>query len=117
MLGLRPEDVGLLVAASDPRLAPDATEVAYAVQRVDMERNRYASRIYVARTDGSEPAIVITPDDVGAGLARWSPDGALVAYAAHSLDDDDAVSEIRVVDARGGEHRVVCRCPAEPNEI
>jgi dipeptidyl aminopeptidase/acylaminoacyl peptidase len=119
MLGLRPEDVGVLVGCSDPRLSPDGANVAFAVQRVDLEHNRYTSRVSVAAVDGGSPTVVITPDDVSAGLARWSPDGALIAYAAHALDDSDeeAIGEIRIVAATGGDHRVACQCPVDPTEI
>src|SRR5882724_7398297 len=103
MLGLLPEDVGLLVSASDPRVSPDRARVACTVQRVDAEHNRYQGRVWVGPADGAAPATAISPADVSAGLARWSPDGARVAYAAHALDDtdDEAVSEIRVVAATG----------------
>jgi dipeptidyl aminopeptidase/acylaminoacyl peptidase len=91
------------------------------VTRVDAEHNRYDSRIWVGPTDGATPATPISPDDVSAGLARWSPDGQRIAYTAHAIDDEDAISEIRVVDCRdttnGGEHAVVCRCPTAPTEV
>ena len=119
MLGLLPEDVGLLSSPSDPRVSPDGARVAYTVQRVDADHNRYQGRVWVGVTDGTTPAAAISPDDVTAGLARWSPDGTRLAYAAHAVDDSDdhAVSEIRVVAATGGDHTVVCTCPTGPTEI
>ncbi len=117
MLGLLPEDVGLLVSASDPRVAPDRARVAYTVQRVDAEHNRYQGRVWVGATAGAAGPTAFSPDDVSAGLARWSPDGTRLAYAAHAIDDDEAISEIRIVAATGGEHSVVCTCPSEPTEI
>lgn len=119
MIGLLPEDVRLLVSPSDPRVSPDGARVAYAVQRVDAEHNRHQGRVWVGATDGSAPASMISPDNVSAGLARWSPDGTRLAYASHAIDDDDteAVSEIRIVAATGGDHTVVCTCPTPPTEI
>lgn len=117
MLGLLPDDIALLVTPSEPRLSPDASRVVFAVQRVDFEHNRYCSRIFVAPVDDAAPAQAISPESDGAGVARWSPDGAQIAYAARPLDDDDAVTELRIVDAGGGKHRVVCICPSEPGEL
>ena len=70
MLGLQPDDIGLLVSASDPRLSPDGSRVAFSVQRVDRERNRYQARVLVASADGATPAVALSPDDVSADLAR-----------------------------------------------
>ncbi len=107
MLGMLPEDVALLVSASDPRVSPGGDWVSFAVQRADLEHNRYQSRVWRAPVDGSQPAEPCTPDDVTAGVARWSPDGVSLAYAARALDDEEAPTELRVMPASGGEHRVV----------
>ena len=117
MLGLLPDDIGLFVTPSDPQLSRDGAQVAFAVQRVDIEHNRYQSRVWSVATDGGSPPAPFSPADVTAGLARWSPDGTQIAYASRALDDDDAVSEIRVGKVSGGEHRVICVCPSEPTEL
>jgi dipeptidyl aminopeptidase/acylaminoacyl peptidase len=119
MLGIQPNDIGLLVAASDPRLAPDGSQVAFTVTRVNMEQNRYESRVWVAATNGAEPPAVFSPEDLSAGLARWSPDGTQIAYTAHRLDDDDeaAVTEIRIVKAGGGDPIATIACPSAPTEM
>ncbi|MDQ1359608.1 MAG: hypothetical protein QOG44_3981, partial [Acidimicrobiaceae bacterium] len=41
MPGMVPEDIGRLVAVSDPRLDPHGREVAFTVTSVDLEANRY----------------------------------------------------------------------------
>ena len=102
MLGLQPDDIGLLVSASDPRLSPDGSRVAFSVQRVDRERNRYQTRVRVASADGATPAVALSPDDVSADLARWSPDGTQIVYAARSVADDDAV----IVAREQGSHKI-----------
>jgi dipeptidyl aminopeptidase/acylaminoacyl peptidase len=118
MLGFMPDDVGLLVTASDPRLSPDGTRVAFCVQRTDLEHNRYHSRVWVAPVDGSTPPTAVSPENVNAGLARWSPDGTQLAYSAHPLEDDDAASDIYVAAAAGDTStRVICTCPDAPNEL
>lgn len=118
MLGLNPADVGLFVNPADPRLSPDGSRVAFSVQRVDMEHNRYPARIRIAATDGGSPAVAISSESETTGLPRWSPDSSTIAYSTRPLDDDDAVTEIRVVDAAGaGEPRTVCTCPSEVSEL
>jgi dipeptidyl aminopeptidase/acylaminoacyl peptidase len=124
MLGLNPGDIGLFVIPSDPRLSPDGSRIAFSVQRVDLEHNRYHARIWVAATDGAAPAVAISAEADTACLARWSPDGTRIAYAARPLDDDEAVTEIRVVEVEAeaaaegtGEYRTVCVCPSEPSEL
>src|SRR4051812_43373568 len=107
MLGLVPEDVALLAAASDPRLSPDSTRVGFTVSTADVEKNRYDARLWVAQADGSGAAEQVTPDDVVAGLGRWSPDGQLFAYTARPVDDDETPYQLRVIPADGGEHTVV----------
>jgi dipeptidyl aminopeptidase/acylaminoacyl peptidase len=88
------------------------------VQRVDLENNRYHSRVWIAATDASTAPIVLSPADMTASLARWSPDGTRIAYTARVLDDDEALTELRVAPAFGdGEHRVVVRWREGPREL
>jgi dipeptidyl aminopeptidase/acylaminoacyl peptidase len=117
MLGLLPEDIALLATASDPRLSPDGARVAFTVTRVDMEQNRYESKACVAASDGTGDPSVISADGASASLARWSPDGRRIAFTSHTIDDDDAVTEIHVVDGDGGVPTVVCACPSGPTEL
>src|SRR5690242_142181 len=117
MLGLAPEDVGLLINVSDVRLSPDARQVAFTVQRTDLEHNRYRTQVFVAPVDGSTAPVALSPDSVTSGVARWSPDGARLAFSARAIDDDEAVTELWVAPAGGGEHRVACRCSDAPHEL
>ena len=117
MLGLLPDDIGRFVNPSDPRLTPDGARAVFSVQRVDLDHNRYHTRIWSVATDGTGAPAAISPDEETASLARWSPDGTQIAYAARRLDDDDAVTEIFVAGADGGNRRVLCGCPSEPCEL
>jgi dipeptidyl aminopeptidase/acylaminoacyl peptidase len=117
MLGLLPGDIGRFVSPSDPRLSPDGSLALLAVQRVDLDPNRYHTRIWCVPTDARVPAAAISPVEESACLARWSPDGTQLAYTARRVDDDDAVSEIFVAGADGGDRRAVCVCPSEPGEL
>jgi dipeptidyl aminopeptidase/acylaminoacyl peptidase len=105
---MRPEHIGALVAAGDPRVAPDEQLVAYTRQTVDLEGNRYLYAVWVVPVDGGEPAPLVALDDTNASLARWSPDGTRVAYVARSLDEDVRGTEVRVRELATRQDIVVC---------
>ena len=46
---MQPDDIGRIVSASDPKISPDGSTVAYVVSRVDLEANKYRSAIWLAR--------------------------------------------------------------------
>ena len=53
--GMRPEDIGALRHVHDTRVSPDGASVAFTVTDVDLEANRYRSRVWLASTDGQLP--------------------------------------------------------------
>ncbi len=101
--GMRPDDIGALRQAEDPRVSPDGTTVAFTVTDVEIGENRYRHRIWTGPADGSEPARPFSagPDDQ---LARWSPDGRLLALAVNRTDGP---CQVCVLPATGGGERVV----------
>jgi dipeptidyl aminopeptidase/acylaminoacyl peptidase len=75
-----PEDLYRILVPTDPRLSPDGGTVTFTVQRVRPGFDGYASAIWAAQTDGSEPARQLT---IGARRdlhARWSPDGRQLGF-------------------------------------
>jgi dipeptidyl aminopeptidase/acylaminoacyl peptidase len=100
---MRPEDVYEIVNASDPRISPDGSRVAYVVTRVDREANDYTSAIWVAPLDGGEPAHFTSGEKRDAS-PRWSPDGRLLAFTS-TRGDDKAPGALYVIGAEGGEAR------------
>lgn len=46
--GMQPADVGALHHVEDPRLSPDGSLVAYVVNDVSLEENRYTRRLFLA---------------------------------------------------------------------
>ena len=51
--GITPEDYFNFELASDPRVSPDGSQVAYVVSRVDRALNRRIPSLWITRTDGS----------------------------------------------------------------
>jgi len=75
------EDFSALRGVSDPQLSPDGSRVLYAVRTTDIAANKRTTRTYVIASAGGTPQEF--PDAATtASEARWSPDGAHVAYIA-----------------------------------
>ena len=90
------DDFSALRVVSDPQLSPDARTVLYAVRTTDVAANKRTTRTFaVAPSGGSARAF---PDEkTAAAEARWSPDGARVAYIAGG--------QLWIADAGGGNTR------------
>ena len=112
--GMRPEDIGRLRQVEDPRVSPDGTLVAFTVTDVDLEANRYRSRVWLAGTDGGLP-----PRPFSAGpndqLPEWSPDGRWLALASSPPEGPNEISVLPVT--QGGERVVVASWPAPVTEL
>lgn len=66
---------------SDPQLSPDGQWLLYAVRSADLAANKRTTRTWLAPISGG--AAHQFPDDKTiASEARWSPDGAKVAYVS-----------------------------------
>jgi len=75
-------DFASLKGISDPQVSPDGGWVLYSVRTTDMEANRRSGRTYVVAARGEGAPRPWPNDSVRAAEARWSPDGAKVAYTA-----------------------------------
>jgi dipeptidyl aminopeptidase/acylaminoacyl peptidase len=106
---LLPGDLGRLVTVADPAVSPDGQHVTVTVSRVDVEANRYRSAIWL---DG-RPFTSGEESDHG---ARWSPDGAHIAFSRGVyLDADDMRYDLCVLAVDGGGEAVVLW--SSPEEI
>jgi len=104
MAGMQPRDVYELVNASDPRISPDGSRIAYVVTRLDEESNEYRSAIWVTPYDGGDP-VQFTSGERRDTSPRWSPDGKSLAFASNRGEDAKAPSSLYVISAAGGEAR------------
>ncbi|MGH3273081.1 MAG: hypothetical protein ACRDNZ_01990, partial [Streptosporangiaceae bacterium] len=57
---MRPDDIGALRQAGDPRVSPDGRTVAFTVTDPDVAANRYTRRIWLAAADGADRARPLT---------------------------------------------------------
>jgi len=104
MAGMQPRDVYELVNASDPRISPDGSRIAFVVTRIDEEASEYRSAIWVTPFDGSAEPTQFTSGERRDGSPRWSPDGRWLAFTS-SRGDEKAPANLYVIAAAGGEAR------------
>ncbi len=74
-------DVFELEWVSDPQISPDGDWVVYGRSGMDIMQDRRQSRLWLARTDGSEHYKLTDADRSESG-ARWSPSGDRIAFRA-----------------------------------
>jgi len=82
-----PEHINRLVWASDPQLSPDGSQIAYVVTRVDEDRNRYRSRVWLVPSDGAAPPRPISAGEESDASPRWSADGRLLLFTSTRRTD------------------------------
>jgi dipeptidyl aminopeptidase/acylaminoacyl peptidase len=112
---MSPADIARLRQLGNPRVSPDGSAVAFTVADIDLERNRYARRIWLASTseDGTSAEPFTGPGSEV--LPRWSPDGQRLAFA---VVGDDGRSQVCILPVgRGGERFTVCSAAAPVTEL
>ncbi len=86
--------------AADPHVAPGGDRVAYTVSATDRESGKSTSQVWVANIDGSG-ARAVTAGEVRNRSARWSPDGATLAFVSNRSGKDG----VYLLPMAGGEAR------------
>ena len=96
---LQVDDIFQLESVSDPRVSPDGAWIAYAVSRLDQEKDARDTDIYMVPFGGGEP-IRLTTGEKPERSPRWSPDGRYLAFLANR---DETETQVWLLDRRGGE--------------
>ena len=82
--GKRPmtfEDFAAVRSVGDPQVSPDGRNVLYSVTTTNLDANKRVHATYVIGIDGG-PARQFPNASVSASEARWSPNGARVAFTS-----------------------------------
>ena len=111
---MQPGDIAGIRQIGDLRVSPDGSAVAFGLTTIDLDDNRYTSRLWLAASDGSDRPRPFTsgPDD---RLPRWSPDGRFLAFA---VQQHGAAAQVCVIPvSTGGERVVVASWPGHISEL
>ena len=87
---------------NDIALSPDGQWVAYVVTRKDEDKDKQFSQIFMTSADG-ETTLPMTAPYANAGAPQWRPDGRYLGFTGKRGDDEDAESQVWLLDTRGGE--------------
>ncbi len=107
---MRPSQLGDYRVPSDPQMHPNGQSSVFVVTRMDLGADRYLNQIW--RSDGPDTS-PLTPGQTDRS-PRWSPDGESIAYLT---EDDDETMQLAVLDAGGGEPRVLTSFGASVSEL
>jgi dipeptidyl aminopeptidase/acylaminoacyl peptidase len=100
----KPTDFYKIPSVSDPQVSPDGKWVAYGVSTVDTAKDKRVSHLWMQSWDG-KTSIQLTHGAEPASRARWSPDGAYLAFL--SSRESKNGSQLWLMDRRGGEAKKV----------
>lgn len=82
---------------NEPRLSPDGSQLAYILYGKDSE----PTRLWVARSDGSEAHLLIDDDAQESCMGSWSPDGSTIV-ATREEPAPSFETRVELVDPDGG---------------
>lgn len=106
--GMTPEDYHRLAFVSDPRISPDASEVAFVLRRVSEDRRARDGAIWLVPVEGGGEARRLTSGNRDA-MPRWAPNGTRIAYLDRArdpeaeADDTPSGTRLRILPREGGE--------------
>lgn len=96
---MKPNELHLLRAASDPRISPDGETTAFVVATPNIEEDRYDREIWMAATD-----VRRFTGGPGDQHPRWSPDGSMLAFL-RTVDESPA--QVTLIPVGGGEAETI----------
>jgi dipeptidyl aminopeptidase/acylaminoacyl peptidase len=102
------DDLYRLASLEQPRLSPDARQVAFVRVTVDRGQNGYRRAIYLVPTDGSTPPRRFSAGTTSDHDPRWSPDGRSLAFLSKRAGGPD---QLFVMPTNGGEARQITFLP------
>src|SRR3954470_10742968 len=105
-------DLLSLKRIADPEVSPDGKWVAYTLREPNLEKNKFASHIWVVSADGGEPR-QLTNHEKGESRAKWSPDSKSIAFLSPRSGSQQVW---RLPFGTGGEARQITSLSTEADE-
>ncbi len=97
------DDAMAIRIASTPRISPDGAQIAFVVERNDIESDKKVTEIHVASRDGTEIRRM-TSGAYSASDPQWRPDRGFLSFIATRDDlDEHATAQVYTLDPKGGE--------------
>ena len=101
---------------SDPQISPDGRQILFVQSDADWKADRRISHIWKTNADGSGLVQMTTGQD-GETSPRWSPNGGMIAFISKRGTEPDAVAQIHLMSAGGGEARALTNHATAVSEI
>lgn len=87
-LPFQPLDVFALEWASDPQIAPNASQIIYRRNGFDIMKDNSKGNLWIINSDGSSNR-KLTSREVGESQARWSPTGDRIAFVSSTEEGSE----------------------------
>src|SRR5438105_14380304 len=84
---------------ADPQISPDGTMIAYAVGKVDWDKNSVLYHLWLAAADGKTPPRQLTAATKSDRHPRWSPDGKWILFESSR----SGTSQLWLISTQSGE--------------
>lgn len=108
-----PQDLFALSMASDPRISPDGTRIAYVRVSNDIMTDRARRSIWLVDARTGEQVPLAGGADASTFVPVWSPDGTRIAY----VSTEGGAAQLWVKWLKGGEAVRLTGLPSSPSSI
>ena len=108
------EDMWKVKRVGPPSIAPDGKWCVVEVTTYNLDQDDSSSNLWLLATDGKQQKQLTNTTGKNSG-PKWSPDGKWIAFT--SKRGSDAVAQIYVIAAAGGEARRVSEMPMAPGGL
>jgi dipeptidyl aminopeptidase/acylaminoacyl peptidase len=92
---LEVEDYYAIESADEPAISPDGAFVAFTRHRIDEEKNRRRTELWLVPASDSGPPRRLSLPDFDASSPRYSPDGKWLAFVSRRDSDEPSVWFLR----------------------
>jgi dipeptidyl aminopeptidase/acylaminoacyl peptidase len=94
-----------------PVPSPDGSRSLVPVTTYDLEENKGTTRLWLVPTDGGGEPRPLTTSDASSGPPSWSPDGTRILFTRKPAGDDEAPTQVWLMNVDGGEPERITDVP------